>query len=148
MPLLVFMYSHLCVCILSSHVGCQNYELPNATHIVSNDTDVLVGESFSISCLFNGDVSSAHYDIIWSLDHETIDHDPTGKYCEVRKVDCPASIPCCSFVGTLEVSNADTLDSGLYSCTAVPVTAGKGGSLRSLYIGKCLKINNLLVPCQ
>ena len=122
------------ISLLSS--GCKNYEPPNATHIVSNDTDILEGETFSISCLFNGDVSSAHYDIIWSLDFVTLDLNPNGRYNEVRNVNCPSSTPCCSFTGVLEVANADTLDSGLYACTAVPVTIGKGGSSLSLYISE------------
>lgn len=120
-------------------LGCRNYEPPNATHIACNDTNIVVGEAFSVSCLFNGDVNSTHYEIVWSVDGTTIEHYPTDKYREARKVNCPSDTPCCSFVGILEVSNADTLDSGLYSCTTVPVTEGKRGLPLSLYISECIK---------
>ena len=118
--------------------GCNGYQPPNATHIISYSAVVVEGDYFMISCDFNGDTDLSHYSVEWSKGswNAIVFYGSRIKYQSYRRDTCPDE-PCCSFQDVLVVQNATRNDTDLYSCIAwaAPAGAPQGNNL-SVYIGR------------
>ena len=125
--------------------GCNGYQPPNATHIISYSAMAVEGDHFMISCDFNGDTDPSHYSVEWSKGPwlDIVFYGSPDKYQSYRGNTCPDE-PCCSFQDILVVQNATRNDTDLYSCIAwaAPSGAPQGNSL-SVYIGESTPYTHL-----
>lgn len=135
--------------ILHTHVGCHDFEMPNATHIQRhNKQQVVEGDTIKLSCSFNGDISPQYWDVMWDKNSER-DVMIVGppKYSSYSVGSCPSGAPCCSFVNYLLVHNTTRKDSATYRCLAWAVDSGNpphNGTTLSVYIGEVSVIPSAL----